>query len=342
GNLCYTKSRERLVKMSNKVSFSNVLVLDGDEPIHEWILRDFGSRKGMPVKEIPISKVKNSRLQYASILNKKEIVYITGEDEDIAKHLDYLGKMDRKRRMIAIDVKRRDLVGKVEKVFGKSTIKRFPTVRAYEDRLGVVSQILNRKGVRCESKTVRHQLRKNMVRSTLEWEDVFLMWEVKKESDEVMQQVDIDELFIDKDFNNLSKFIFKVFKGKTKHKNHKTLSYFLDVKEYSARWLLGKFREEYLNIGLFYQAFRGGVLLLPESKGRVEDRVRGLKWDTGERLLEFPEYKQEVYLNFVKEVPYTQFLKIAEPIYSCEKGRKEDLHQLIEKIKTIRSEGDGR
>src|SRR5699024_12474261 len=96
GNHCYTKSRGRLVKLSNKVSVSNVLVLDGDEPIHEWILRDFGSRKGMPVREIPISKVKNNRLQYASILNKKEIVYITGEDEDIAKHLDYLGKIDRK------------------------------------------------------------------------------------------------------------------------------------------------------------------------------------------------------------------------------------------------------
>src|SRR5699024_7620198 len=232
GNLCYTKSRERLVKMSNKVSFSNVLVLDGDEPIHEWILRDFGSRKNMSVREIPISKIKNSRLQYASILSKKEIVYITGDDEKIASHLEYIGKMNRKRRMLAVDVKRSDLVGKLEKRFGKSTIKRFPSVRAYEDRLAVVSQILNRKGVECESKAVMQQLKKNMARSALEWEDVFLMWEVKEVRGEVMQQVDIDELFIDNDFNNLSKFIFKVFKGSVKHKNHKTLSYFLDVKEY--------------------------------------------------------------------------------------------------------------
>jgi len=325
------------------VSFSNVLVLDGDEPIHEWILRDFGSRKNMSVREIPISKIKNSRLQYASILSKKEIVYITGDDEKIASHLEYIGKMNRKRRMLAVDVKRSDLVGKLEKRFGKSTIKRFPSVRAYEDRLAVVSQILNRKGVECESKAVMQQLKKNMARSALEWEDVFLMWEVKEVRGEVMQQVDIDELFIDNDFNNLSKFIFKVFKGSVKHKNHKTLSYFLDVKEYSARWILSKFREEYLNIGLFYQAFRGGVLLLPESKGRLEERVRGLRWDTGERLLEFPEYKQEIYLDFVKEVPYRQYLKIAEPLYMCKRDREEDLHQLIERIKVIKgSEDDGR
>src|SRR5699024_693646 len=241
--------------------------------------------------------------------------------------------INRKRLLLAISCYKKSLLKTIEETFGKYKVRKVPSTRKYEERLKIVDKIIKLKGLKFKNEEVKKSLRKNMVRSTKEWEDLFLLWDVYRYRNELLEQEDIDEVFEDTDFYNLDNFIFKVLKGETKKKTHKVASYFLDVQEYSSSWLLKKIQEEYVNLGMFYQAFRGGVLIIPEGQRVLFERITKIGWDEGLRLADFKTYKQERYLNFVKEVDYKYFLGIATVVY---RGNDKNIYNLIEEIKQIK------
>ena len=318
--------------MGKKVDFSTVIVFKEEDDIHDWILYDYSRRKGLVKRVIDVKDIKNHRLSYTSILDKKELLLITGDDVDIAGNMSLIKKINRKRRLLAISCYKKSLLKTIEETFGKYKVRKVPSTRKYEERLKIVDKIIKLKGLKFRNEEVKKSLRKNMVRSTKEWEDMFLLWEVYKYRDELLEQEDIDEIFEDTDFYNLDTFIFKVLKGETKKKTHKIASYFLDTKGYSKRWLLGKIREEYINLGMFYQAYRGGVLIMPEGQKMLFDRVVGIGWNEGLRIADFQKYKQDRYLKFVKEVSYKFFLDISDVLYK----EDVDIYSLIEEIKQVR------
>src|SRR5699024_12694747 len=100
----------------------------------------------------------------------------------------------------------------IEETFGKYKVRKVPSTRKYEERLKIVDKIIKLKGLKFRNEEVKKSLRKNMVRSTKEWEDMYLIWEVYKYRDELLEEEDIDEIFEDTDFYNLDTFIFKVLK----------------------------------------------------------------------------------------------------------------------------------
>lgn len=326
--------------MSNKVSFNSILVLNKESDIHDWILYNYSRRKGLSIREINIKDLKNSRLKYTSILDKKEIVLITGEQHDIEKGLKGLKGINQKRRMIAISCTHKTTLKKIEQTFKDNKVVEFPSVEQYQDRKNVVERLIDRRKMEFENQEVKKSLVNNMARSTVEWEDVFLMWSIYKDDGQVITLNDIEEIFEDNEFYNLRSFIFKVFKGKIKYKNYKVMSYYLDTKGYPPHWMMSKLREEYLNLGLFYQSYRGGVLLMPESELRIRERVSALGWEAGVRLTEFRDYEQENYLKFVKEVPYKYFLGIAKVLYKFRGNEEQDLYNFITELKYIRGKYD--
>ena len=92
-------------------------------------------------------------------------------------------------------------------------------------------------------------------------------------------------------------------------------------------------------IGLVYQAYRGGVLLLPENRKRLAERITELDWTDGLSLGLLKEREQESYLNFVKNTPYKYYLTIMPMVYEIpEYVSNTDLYELIDEIRIKREE----
>lgn len=324
--------------MAKKVSFSTVLIYQKENDIHDWILYDYGKRKGLKRNVIDKNGLGSKRLYYTSIVEKRELLILEIDDEDLDKHLEDIKKINRRKRMLAISCKRKNALEKVKKLFGDNNIKVLPSTRSYDERVNIVRKIISMKKIEFKTKEVERVFISNMVRSVLEWEDVFLLWDVLRYRGEVIEQEDIDEVFADTDFYRLERYIFSVIKGKVKYKNHKITSYYLDVKEYSPRWLMSKIREECLNLSLFYQAFRGGVIILPENERRLQERVMDLGWESGLRISDFNKYQQERYLDFVKEVDYKYFLGVVEILFKYTGRDANDIYGFIEEVKSLRRE----
>src|SRR5690625_5470758 len=96
--------------------------------------------------------------------------------------------------------------------------------------------------------------------------------------------------------------------------------YFLDTKMYSARWVMQKIREETNMLGVVYQAYRGGVLLVPDNRKRLTERIGELDWTDGMVLGDLKEYQQRQYLRLIEKIPHKYFLTIL-PIIRSEERR---------------------
>lgn len=316
-----------------------VMLIDKEDVYHDWILYDFGQRFKIPIRVIEADKRKISRLKYTSLIDRNEILYIKDEEKKLYEMYEDIKKVNTRKRVLVISAQSKHLVEKIEKDFKDRRIIKFPELKTYKQKRDYVIKILQRWGVEYSEKEVEVVLIRNMVRNVMTWEDVKLLWEIYEYNGDVFNLDTIEDIYPDEEFHRLDDFILGVLKGQWRNKGTQMASYFLDVREYSPEWLLKKVQEVYANVGLFFQAYRGGVLILPESAGRVEERVRGLEWENGLRLVDFTEIDQEKYLEVVKEMPYQHYVKIAKHVLSL-KGSitKGDIYKMIESIKKVRSD----
>lgn len=311
--------------------------MDKGNPYHDWILYNFGRRLKLPIRTMGADENKLRRLKHMKIIDKKEIIYIKDEDKNILKVKRNLKEINRKRRILVISAGDKKTRKVIARLFSKSKVVIFPPLKDYKDKELLVKKVIRRWGLECENADVKETLVRNMIKDIMAWENVLMLWESYQYKNLKITADDIGELFPDNEFFQLERFIFMLIKGKTKYKTTKMAYYFLEVKEYSPKWLLGKIREVFNNLGMFYQAYRGGVLLIPENPRRVGNRAQDLNWDHGLRLGDFSLYKQKKYLKVVDEVPYKHFLNISRDVYKIsDRPSKNDIYKLIEEIKLKR------
>lgn len=318
---------------------SIILILNKEDKMHEWILYDFARRKNLPIRTILAEPKELRRMRYVSILDRRELVYIQDEDKNILKHLPDILKVNTQKRILAVSADTKELVKRLKTSFKKERVEEFPELKDYQQKKKQVLRILQRWGMECVNQEVERALVRNMIRDVASWEEVKLVWEIYAYRNKKMDRETLAELFPDDEFHNLEGFIIGILQGKWKKKGVQQGYYFLETKEYNASWLIKRIQSTYLDIGLFYQAYRGGVILIPENNGRLLDRINGLGWEKGLRLAEFKEHEQERYLDVVKEMPYKHYIRITKYVMGVsERGSKEDVYQMIENIKKVRGE----
>lgn len=328
--------RSKRVKVVDRV-----LLIDEENAYHDWILHDIGQRYKLPIRVITADKKKVSRLKYTSILDRSEIVYIKDSEKEINKVLGDIVRINLQKRLLVISVGSKYARERIEKGFKEKKVELFPKLDTFQEKREYLERVIGRWGIECQNRDVEMVLKRNMVRNVSSWDDVKMTWDILSYRGEVFTLDIVDELYPDEEFYRLDDFILGLLAGKWKKKATVMMNYYLEVRGYSASWLLRKIREEYLTIGLFYQAYRGGVMIMPEVSGRVTDLVNYLGWDNGLRLVDFKDFEQERYLEYIKEMPYGHYVSLNKYILGVDvEGSEEGLYRMIEDIKKVRGEYD--
>lgn len=325
-----------------KVVLGSVILLKEDDKYHDWILFDMARRKKLPIKDVVIEKNRLAKLKYTNILEKKEILKLKSEskeNKDIINLMNHIKKINRRQRIIVIPVNNKKAKEAVEKAFPKEVLITFPSLKEYKDKEKVVNNLINKWKMEFKTVETRKTLVRNMIRDVNTWEDVLLFSENLNYQRKKMTNNDIDELFPDSFYYNLDAFIYKVLEGKIKQKTTKIAFYYMETRGYSPKWLLNKIREEANLISVFYQAYRGGVLLIPENKKRLSQRIMDLNWPEGLILADKEEYEQRRYLEYIEKLPYRYFLRILPILYETTSYVYEkDVYYIIEKLRRERED----
>lgn len=324
--------------MGKKVTMGTILGLDIENTYHDWILYDLAKAKKLPITRVKVNKKELTYLQYTKIIDRKEITILEGESKEILEHFAEIQRINRKKRVVVIPVKDKNVEKVLLKHFEQDVIL-FPSFKDYEERQKLVENILRRKEVLTQNEEVKRVLVRNMAKDVSTWENVFMLSEVNNYKQRVITENDIEELFPDNEFYSLNRFIWKTLEGKTKLKNIKMAHYFVEIREYSPRWVLEKIQETVHEFNLVYQAFRLGILLVPETPRALTERITSLGWKVGLELGDMPMYKQEMYLGLIDKIPYKYFVKILPIIYKEKRYVKpKDIYSLVEEIRVTRSE----
>lgn len=325
--------------MLNKNNKEIVMLLNKDDKIHDWILYDFSRRNNLPMRTMLVDKKELNKLRYVSIIDRKEIIYLKDEDKNILKHIDLVKKINLSKRVLVVSAQSKALQDMLKKIYKDKRVVEFPELKDYEQKQKQVIKVLRRWGVECQNKEIEKVLIRNMIRDVMSWEEVKLIWDVYSYKGQVIDKDTIEQLYPNEEFHKLDVFIIGILKGQWKTKGTQMAHYFLEVREYSPRWLANQILRVFMDIGLFFQAYRGGVIIMPETNTLIKERVNALNWENGLRLLEFREFEQEKYLNLVKEMPYKHYIKITKHVMDMSKNATtESIYKLIEEIKIIRGE----
>lgn len=320
-----------------RVDIGSILLVNEDNPFHDWIIFDLARRKGLPIRKVEVTESKLRKLKYMRIIDKTEIIQLEGSKQDVLKEIKNIKNINRNRRILVVPIKDKQVRKTVESVFKNDSLISFPPLKDYKEKEKVVTKVISRWELECETVEVRKTLIRNMIRDVSTWENVLLLWETLQYRGEVLKKSDIDELFPDNEFYNLDRFIFKVLEGKVKRKTIKMAYYFLEVRDYSPSWVRKRIQDEVYMFGLVYQAFRGGVLLIPDNKRRLTERITELGWNDGLPLGELKEHEQRKYLQNIEKIPYRYFLSILPIIYNVpEYTHSEDIYRLIENLRHAR------
>jgi len=321
----------------SRVNVGSIILVDDENKYHDWVLYDLSRNKGMPLRNVDITENELGKLRYMRIVDKKEIINLNGTKNELLQHVSNIKKINRKSRVLVIPARDKETRKAMEKLFFGENIITFPPLKDYKDKEKTVNKIIDRWKLKCETVEVRKTLVKNMIRDVHAWENVLLLWETLSYRGEELTASDIDELFPDNEFYNLNQFIHKMLEGKIKRKSIKMGYYFLDTKMYSARWVMQKIREETNMLGVVYQAYRGGVLLVPDNRKRLTERIGELDWTDGMVLGDLKEYQQRQYLRLIEKIPYKYFLTILPIIYRVpEFAQEKDIYHLIEDLRCAR------
>src|SRR5690625_429256 len=321
----------------SRVNVGSIILVDDENKYHDWVLYDLSRNKGMPLRNVDITENELGKLRYMRIVDKKEIINLNGTKNELLQHVSNIKKINRKSRVLVIPARDKETRKAMEKLFFGENIITFPPLKDYKDKEKTVNKIIDRWKLKCETVEVRKTLVKNMIRDVHAWENVLVLWETLSYRGEELTASDIDELFPDNEFYNLNQFIHKMLEGKIKRKSIKMGYYFLDTKMYSARWVMQKIREETNMLGVVYQAYRGGVLLVPDNRKRLTERIGELDWTDGMVLGDLKEYQQRQYLRLIEKIPYKYFLTILPIIYRVpEFAQEKDIYHLIEDLRCAR------
>lgn len=322
-----------------KVKTGDVLVMQRGNTYHEWLIRDIARRRGYPIKMVKedIKEVKPYR--YGTLTAGREIVWIKIDKKPAI--LAEIEKMNVTKRIVVLEVSGKEIRTRIKKFPAKKfRVINMPFIKTYEDKRGTLERIVSRWKPEFESSEVENGLIRLMIQNEETWDDVRLSIEIANRQGKVITKKSLEEMFPEAEFYKLDDWIDKLLKGQLKQKSLKMAEYFINVKGYSVAWLMNKIREQANEISLVYQAYKRGILYVPSSQSKIQERLDVVNWSQGTALLELSKRDQGRYLEFVQSVDYRYFVRVLAVLYSADEFVKSagDLYRVLEEIRLVRSE----
>lgn len=263
-----------------------------DNDYHAIILDELIQEKGLEVHSIQTNNPNDVQQYRYPRLNSKILIVIDTDSHEVSLALRGANKVSY------------DIIQRVPKyLIAHPETEKLPVPKTYDEQLDFFSERVVNHHLKFESKDVRNVLLKNLVRTPIAYRQLLTLKESLQPEDKISLD-NIEDIFGEVDFYNLTDVLVNVLLGNFKRSTVKQLQYFTDYKEFSPRWLGGKLRETAVELDYFYQLVNKGVLITPKRLDDIRDRMR----EAGLRIpVEFPSIRaQYTYLNTVKEVPYKQ------------------------------------
>lgn len=322
----------------SRITYGDILVMHLDNPYHEWLVRDLARRRQYPIRKIEVNNVKDIKsLQYGSFMANRELIWLVVK-KPIYGFVEQLAKVNTTRRVFAIEINDRGLAKSIVNINSR---RLHPVVlrkvKTFEDKRDTLRKMLKRWGASFDAKRTENLLIRLMIAHEDTWDDVRITVELIFREGRDVTQKDIEEMYPDDEIYRLQDWILRVLQGNVKKKSYTIADYYLDSRNYSVAWLIRKFRDEVINLSMVYQAYRRGVLSVPISKEKLNQRLEAAGWTDGYLLSEMKQQEQERYLNYVKTVDYKLFVQIEQVVFSGEEFCKHpsDLYRIFEGVRDI-------
>lgn len=313
------------------ISENLVYIVQKDNVYHQTLLEDIFKEENLKINEILFEDKHLKRYTRNMLMSEKEILKIN-VPEDYQKLPKNLEKLNLKNRYLVLVVANgKQLKALKELEIYNSVPFILPKVATWKDKYDFYADLINNLKIDklFEDVLIVDLIIRLLIKSPDSWKEIKLVLYLAKEKNQKITQEYLQVYFPDVEFHNLMDFMLQALEGEKKTKSIQTANYFLDVRKYSPNWLLMKLRETVLEISLVYRAYRRGVIhLQPENRDVIMERANVVNWVGGKELSKIPKGKLYKYFNFIKNVPYQQFLEIESIFYN--KDMKENIKTKLE------------
>lgn len=215
--------------------------------------------------------------------------------------------------------------------------EKLPVVMKYEDQMEFFETRIEENHIKFENKDVQSVLIKNLIRTPESYNQLLTLRDSLPMGEKISME-NLEDMYGEIDFYNLTQALVDVVMGTYKRKTIKQLQYFTEYKEFSPRWLGSKIRETAVNLDYFYQLVNKGVMVTPKRLDDIRERMQlaGLRIP-----IELPSIREQyTYLNIVKEVPYKEAkVKIDKALRGDPIVDEVSLYSLVVELR--RDDGDG-
>lgn len=320
------------------MNIGEVVVIQKDNPYHEWNVRETARRLKIPIKRAKWTERDISRFRYSGILDEKEVIWLeVGKQSPFIK--DELKRMKVRKRLVVIEVETREQRNWIQKIEMDGKLpKILPPVITWEEKEEACVKMLGQFRAVCKSAEVQKRLIGMMIRDTESWSDVRLTVELANREGNKLDLDTLQNIYPDMEFYRLDDWVQDVMEGKKKKKTIKVAHYFRHIRGYSNVWLMQKIRERVEQVALVYDAYRKGIIFVDLTKTEILERSKVMGWDKGDALATMKPAERRACLKVVNELPYTYFIKVQKVLFSGSEivGEDWDIYRYIEQLRVER------
>lgn len=272
-----------------------VLAMLQDNEYHAIILDELIQEKGLEVHSIQTNDPRDVHQYRYPRLQDKILIVLDTDNHEVSIALKGANKVSY------------DIIQRVPKyLVAHPDTEKLPIYIKYEDQIEFFEERIEERGIKFETKEVKQTLLKNLVRTPTSYRQLLTLQESMQVGERITLE-NIEDIFGEIDFYNLTQVLVEAIMGTYKRKTIKQLQYFTDYKEFSPRWLGKQLQETAVMLDYFYLLYMKGILVTPKHIDDIRERmqVAGLQVP-----IELPSIREQyTYLNTVKEVPYKQAKK---------------------------------
>lgn len=272
-----------------------VLAMLQDNEYHAIILDELIQEKGLEVHSIQTNDPRDVHQYRYPRLQDKILIVLDTDNHEVSIALKGANKVSY------------DIIQRVPKyLVAHPDTEKLPIYIKYEDQIEFFEERIEERGIKFETKEVKQTLLKNLVRTPTSYRQLLTLQESMQVGERITLE-NIEDIFGEIDFYNLTQVLVEAIMGTYKRKTIKQLQYFTDYKEFSPRWLGKQIQETAVMLDYFYLLYMKGILVTPKHIDDIRERmqVAGLQVP-----IELPSIREQyTYLNTVKEVPYKQAKK---------------------------------